>query len=60
MAQMLVRVTEEMDEALKDFAELVGDKTDGDNLTKLVRIEKDCHDIMNGVYEQWKGSNYNG
>lgn len=56
MSQMLIRVTDEMDEALKSFSELVDCKTDGDDLKKLVQIEKACHTVMNGVYEQWKGS----
>lgn len=57
---MLVRVTEEMDEVLEDFNKLVNDKSDDNDIQKLIRVEKACHTILNGVYKQWKGANYRG
>lgn len=54
MAQMLIRVTEEMDEALKIFEKLLNDKTKGEDIKKLVQMENACYTIVGGVYDQWK------
>lgn len=58
MAQMLIRVTEEMDEALKIFEKLLNDNTMGeDDIKKLAQMEHACYKIVGGVYDQWKEDN---
>ena len=54
MSQMLIRVTEEMDEALKIFEKLLNDETKGEDIKKLVQMEHACYKIVGGVYDQWK------
>jgi len=54
MSQMLVRVTKEMDEALKelDSAETIANLNDWDS--RLDRVRELCETVVREVYKQWR------